>query len=225
MMTELDVDVCWNLWSEMQSLAKPIIGTREYDEVAVAYATFDEASNAALDFVLAQKGIFFNMSRDTAWFATDHPQPQDLTFPPLQWAGKYEVSYRFLQPTGVPFRIEAMSIDSGISPAHIDALEALDMEEDGACLPMHVSYKPSIPGIAGYEAEKLILGRAGFIFVQECLSTYGAFSYWRHPDIHLPVYLKPRVNLRDKRRAEHHIEPVRMSDGWSGESNFPESGS
>jgi hypothetical protein len=104
------------------------------------------------------------------------------------------VTYRFID-IGGPFRIEVMNITRGISPAHIPAQARLGLGEEAVV--MHVSYKPVIPGIEGYDAEKFVLRNKGLEHIQECRSTYGIFSYWLHPDLPDGVYLKPRVNLRD----------------------------
>lgn len=100
----------------------------------------------------------------------------------------YEVRYEFFRHPDYSFRIEAMAITGGRpGPVHRNRPEG----------PIHVSWKPG-PTFLDYSLGMVAFDRSGGVKIQECGSTYGAFSYWNHHMSDLTgVYWKPRINLRD----------------------------
>lgn len=108
-------------------------------------------------------------------------------------SSRYEVVYDFFT-TGVEgVRLELLTIVAGLSPLH-SMFEVSDRDTDASVV--HASFK--VPDEEVYRLTLDRLQRQGWMCGQYCESSYGLFSYWRHPsDTESVLWLKPRVNLRD----------------------------
>lgn len=166
-------------WLAKQGLVYPI------DEVALM---FDDKAKLFefIDAAVREPGVkLFNA-------ATDHV----LTSPVL---GEYWVSYYFLEVEDLGMRVEVMYIERGRSPLH-DSLKSygnnptIDFRSHDDPVVVHFSYKVAKSDYL--EARAAMVG-GGATLVQDCQSTYGRFSYYRHPEIGENIYIKPRVNMRD----------------------------
>lgn len=104
-------------------------------------------------------------------------------------AQEFLVRFEFLRIPGTMDRIEAMTVLGGVAPLHEVA-----MNRAGTCV-IHVSFKCADPDDY-LESQLFLEGVEGFKHVAGYSNSYGAFSYWQCDDE--PVYLKPRVNMRDK---------------------------
>lgn len=106
---------------------------------------------------------------------------------------QYEVIYDFFT-TGVEgVRLELLTILEGHSPLH-NMFEVSDRDTDASVV--HASFK--VPDEDVYRMTLAHLQGEGWMCGQYCESSYGLFSYWRHPsDVESVLWLKPRVNLRD----------------------------
>lgn len=106
---------------------------------------------------------------------------------------QYEVSYDFFT-TGVEgVRLELLTIGAGMSPLH-SMFEMSDRDTDASVV--HASFKVVDEDV--YRMTTAHLQSEGWMCGQYCESSYGLFSYWRHPsDVESVLWLKPRVNLRD----------------------------
>jgi hypothetical protein len=108
----------------------------------------------------------------------------------------FQVRFEFFRPRmdlsdrEALWRVEAMAVLEGFAPLH----------RDPTCRVVHASYKCS--DMADYEQELVRLVSAGMTPVAHYRNTYGRFSYFENPEFpwgaeDRPIYLKPRVNLRD----------------------------
>jgi hypothetical protein len=158
------------------------------DEIALMFSHQAWAQAFALDAVRGDQVEIFNS-------ATDRVQVQPFNT-------HYEVEYIFLDVAS-DMRIEVMSINHGFSPLHAAIQTHLD--HPGRPCVVHMSFK--VPGVAEYAEVLDVLHESTGQMVQECKSDYGMFSYW-HLVGH-PVYLKPRVNLRDEEGEETFDEVMK----------------
>jgi hypothetical protein len=160
------------------------------DEVAVLDLRGDE-SVKLLSFVkhmVALKGVelFNTVSDEVKCF----PIP-----------GEYGVHYDFYR-TPYDWRLEVMHFTerTGVSPLH---RMYWPNHMGSAEMPVvHLSFK--CYDERDYFACLERLGADGYVCGQYCESTYGRFSYWMLEEGVLAenqVWLKPRVNLREQRRA------------------------
>lgn len=90
----------------------------------------------------------------------------------------------------LPWRVEAMAVLGGFAPLHRDPTGRV----------VHASYK--LKDEVEYEGEMKKLPEFGMTPVAHYRNAYGRFSYWENGDFpwgaeDRPIYLKPRVNLRD----------------------------
>lgn len=106
----------------------------------------------------------------------------------------FMVRFEFFRPrdngVGLPWRVEAMSVLDGFAPLHGDPLGRV----------VHASYK--CHSDQTYEHDMKKLDEWGMTRIADYRNSYGKFSYWHNPEFpwgadEKPVYLKPRVNLRD----------------------------
>jgi hypothetical protein len=112
----------------------------------------------------------------------------------------YDVRYVFLEaPRLMTMRVEAMCITNGLSPLH-NSLRHRVPDSENSPLVVHLSFK--CQDKADYEETISRLSTSGASRVVSCVSTYGEFSYWQLPGKDSPLFLKPRVNLRDEGRGE-----------------------
>lgn len=103
---------------------------------------------------------------------------------------RYRPLYVFAQPEGTPYRLELMTIATGISPIHgVFWTPRL----------FHASFKVPNGNQGAFLNACRAMSDGGWDLAQACQGTYGAFSYFRNQEVDTaePVYLKPRVNLRD----------------------------
>lgn len=119
---------------------------------------------------------------------------------------RYEVVYDFFT-TGVEgVRLELLTIVAGLSPLH-SMFEVSDRDTDASVV--HASFK--VPDEEVYRLTLDHLQREGWMCGQYCESSYGLFSYWRHPsDTESVLWLKPRVNLRDHTPTEAVNDPEEL---------------
>jgi hypothetical protein len=81
--------------------------------------------------------------------------------------------------------------------------EVSDRDTDASVV--HASFK--VPDEDVYRLTLAHLQSQGWMCGPYCESSYGLFSYWRHPsDIESVLWLKPRVNLRDGAAADSMLE-------------------
>lgn len=110
---------------------------------------------------------------------------------------EYVVDYAFLRMPST-MRVEMMEIRSGFSPVHQALMENHRSEFPG--IMVHLSFK--CESLEDYEYCCSMLRQSERAsMVQSCESTYGRFSYWSIPECAADtatLYLKPRVNLRDR---------------------------
>ena len=113
---------------------------------------------------------------------------------PIQ--SQYAVRYHFFGNPDVPWRLEVMQMEEGVSPLHSALAPATDLE---VCRLVHASFK--VDSSASYGIVRSLLSQSPdrLVECQRCESTYGRFSYWRPSERNdlFVSYLKPRVNLRD----------------------------
>lgn len=156
-------------------------GDYSIDEIALLVG--DNSQLETLDHIL---------SRDLGWekFNTAH---DSVKTEPIR--SGYTVEYHFFRHPMHSWRLEVMRLSSGVSPLH--AAIPLPLARQ-ICEPVHASFK--CPDEETYTVARFELSQGGFWMAQQCLSTYGRFSYYTR--LGLPVdrvpYLKPRVNLRDE---------------------------
>lgn len=115
---------------------------------------------------------------------------------------EYDVEYHFLRMEGRGMRVEAMSLEGGLSPLHAALLEC---NRGTAVVPVHLSFKCFTWDDwydTLYALDEQSEGKASL--VQSCVSDYGVFAYYNVPEVLGDIYLKPRLNVRDleKRDAE-----------------------
>jgi hypothetical protein len=105
--------------------------------------------------------------------------------------GKFDVRFEFLRIPGRKWRIEAMCILDGEAPLHERRLAA----NEGAPFIIHLSYK--LGSLDEYQKEVRQLWHLGPGWHREAeyMNSYGMFSYFKMKGD--PMFLKPRVNLRD----------------------------
>lgn len=108
----------------------------------------------------------------------------------------YRTEYWFAR-TPHPYRLELMELTQEGSPLH----EYLLRESRRVYLPIPVHASFKCPTEEAYADAVHALRRDGLEVVQQCRSSYGAFSYWQSPTFggtrERRFYIKPRVNLRD----------------------------
>jgi hypothetical protein len=154
--------------------------TSNIDEVALLGNEF--YFQRWLDKVGREPGLtYFNSAKD------------DVVTSPLP--SNYQVRYWFFG-TARGFRVEMMEVTGGHSPLHAlyPRLPSGDSDRSGAPV-VHASFKCA--DLTEYAQVQEILKREGYECAQRCVSTYGCFSYWTGLGDDL-VWLKPRVNTRDK---------------------------
>ena len=116
----------------------------------------------------------------------------------------YPNGKQMVNPKG--FRIEAMRVSHGYNPLLEHWNNGLEEKQVSGGSWIHASFKVQDSGVYEDACYKLI--QRNWIYVQQCRSNYGLFSYFRpHPewlkelrevDSALPfLYLKARVNTRD----------------------------
>lgn len=151
------------------------------DEAAVLFSSDVAVQDYISRAIMEPRVEHFNASYDKV-----------TTKPIVSW---YRARYDFLRVEGEEFRVECMAIVDGVSPLHAAKRGEADRYSVGSAIPIHLSYKVSSE--SDYEDAMKALAENGFTMAQDCESDYGRFSYWSHPD--MPLYIKPRVNLRDAR--------------------------
>lgn len=156
------------------------------DEVAL-YANDGKAVLGAIQELVTRGWQHFNCAEDIV-----------MVFPHRV---RYRVVYHFFRREAVLWRIELMHITDGHSPLHAH------LNGDGLELPVvHFSFR--VPDRKALLAAEDNLSQE-FLHAQSCVSSYGRFSYWGPGVVEgaramaeAPVYLKPRVNLRDVQDTE-----------------------
>lgn len=114
----------------------------------------------------------------------------DVTTAPI--ASSYRVGYLWYKHANATWRYELMVLGHGFSPLHGSAL-AHAVGDDGIIV--HASFKCA--DLSDYEMMMQYMLATDMRLAQECESGYGRFCYFTDDPDTLPVYLKPRVNLRD----------------------------
>jgi len=170
--------------SPSMHMAANLVGS-QVDEVAILFPHAsgdpDAESSMMLSFLRAvvweSEIRYFNSAYD------------NVRTHPIQ--SRYSVQYDFLSTGNGSPRLELMQIKSGVSPLH-SALAPWGMPI------AHFSFK--CENLTDYEEVCAKMFEMGMSPAQFCDSTYGRFSYWHVPG--LGTYLKPRVNLRDGKKAQ-----------------------
>lgn len=149
----------------------------DIDEIALLFPGQHEANSWIMDAVRDEDVHHFNAAFDTV---NTSPIPSE-----------YFVRYDFLSLRGRSYRIEAMQLITGTSPLHAPLVK--QAEQFQVPVPVHLSFKCENEEV--YQRSVYRLEQNDFEAAQRCRSTYGIFSYWKHPEFDL--YIKPRVNMRD----------------------------
>lgn len=154
------------------------------DEIAWLFPN-DNALNAFTKAAVREESIaHFNGADDHV-----HVGPLDTC---------YDVRYEFFSIAGRNYRVEAMTLQGGFSPLHVNEFRR---DRTAKAYGIHASFK--CPTEEDYAIATHRLREAEWEVAQKCESAYGRFSYWQPTDSMkwLPdgpiMYLKPRVNLRD----------------------------
>lgn len=168
----------YDYWSRAGEVLNKFNRQAEVDEIALYFGTTDQ-----LDEFVRRAERFapqFNMVlRDTMMRQDTQEQ--------------FEVQFRFLQPIGLPFRLECMAIWEGTAPLHRARLAAA-----GSPCVIHASYKVADEEQYDREKRRMSGDRPLMKFAAEYRNSYGVFSYWRDTTLKMTgCYLKPRANLRD----------------------------
>jgi len=170
-----------------------------FDEVAVIVGDRATADRVIVNAEVGQGYEHFNSADDAV---------------KAMWGDKaesrYTAQYDFLRRWDIPYRIEMMTVNDGYSYAHRLHRNML-LRSRGSLegIVVHVSYKPVEGGFKGYDGEVGRLISLGLEPVQECVSTYGRFTYFQHPKLPDGLYIKPRVNLRDESAP---LEPLAVAE-------------
>lgn len=211
--TDLDVDVNLAVLGRYISTYTEKLPLGEgFDEAAVLLPN-PYLRRLFVDKLVAAGWEYFNQSEDVVY-----------TNP---FGTRYCVSYQFLRKAGVPYRIEAMVLetdelgDPGFSPLHRALWQTNGDPTSNNMLPVpHLSFKPTprvlrIPAQVAAEAGRpgstrtvQTLGQAyssavahlqeqACIHAQTCQSSYGRFGYFLPNDATRQLYIKPRINTRD----------------------------
>ena len=157
---------------------------------------------------------------------------KDLVFT-NPFSTRYFVEYVFFRHPEKEYRLEVMMMaegeedgQPGFSPLHAALWQNGERPAHAGhtMFPVpHLSFKPVrivLPESRGLQKETA--GRAygrsinhlrdqGFIHAQSCQSTYGMFGYYLHQDSIYPLYVKPRINVRDE--VMHSMCTVDSNDG------------
>lgn len=178
MNTKSMMEEAYEAWLRAGAVLNRLNPGAEIDEMAFVFATPKELDR----FVLDAKAENFNSVKSDQMVRQDRQQ-------------SFEVRFEFLQGSKVPFRIEAMCVLSGDAPLH-----ARHLHVHGSGSLVHASWKCGWQEM--YDAEKERMRPCSF-FQAEYRNSYGMFSYWKmREDVRSrgalgPLFLKPRVNLRD----------------------------
>lgn len=177
-------------------------------------------------FRIDEVALMFNSKADVwHWLEEQLPKPQVELFNVAKdhvhtypFGTVYDVNYFFLNTPGNFYRVECMAIGgAGLSPLH-EALRHRYLNQPKPTV--HYSFKCRDEG--EYSRVVDYLGRAEFVHVQSCRSTYGKFSYWLlsenvDPEVKFGTYLKPRVNTRDSQTNYANDDAVFVAaDGSDG---------
>lgn len=155
------------------------------DEVALLATRSNTVQTYLAEFLAGGHGTAFNYAHD------------EVSTYPIE--SRYSVDYLFLQPGDYSWRLEFMRRIDGVSPLHAP----IEVAHERALRPIavHASFKCASPEEYARTFQSFEENEA-LALAQSCKSTYGAFSYWRMekegtPTCEFPLYIKPRVNLRD----------------------------
>lgn len=135
---------------------------------------------------------FIKRAVQEGWVLFNQDEDQVTTTP---ITSVYGVQYWFLRKEGKPYRLELMRVLDGYSPYHGSLQEACE-EVSFPVLLAHASFK--VNSEATFGAALVAMRNAGFELMQNCVSSYGRFSYLIDVDRkHELATLKPRLNVRD----------------------------
>lgn len=180
---------------------------REYTRYLPEGCVFDEAAllahdESVLDNILKDLTTLgwsvFNLAADVV-----HTNPMST---------RYGVEYVFLRHPERSYRMEvmllgekALSGETGFSPLHASLWrESYDRQ---VVLPVpHLSFKPPatlVDQVGASKAVRIVLdamrnGPHAFTIAQACQSTYGEFWYMIPNQCGKQLYVKPRINTRDR---------------------------
>lgn len=153
----------------------------EIDEIAIHFPARNDMGNWIIEAVKEEGVELFNTAQDRV-----------MTTP---FGTEYAVEYCFLRMPS-EMRVEAMTVLAGFSPLHM----ALEGHSNGEPIVVHFSFKCEDPNDYEYALSVMSQSERANL-VQGCDSAYGRFSYWNVPELSdtvASIYLKPRVNLRDR---------------------------
>lgn len=154
------------------------IGGGFVDEIALMFCDVRAAQDFVFEAVLEEGVSHFNAS-------VDHVETQPIP-------SEYSVRYDFLQKLGKAYRVECMTMMSGVSPLHSVLAKTMAYH---STIVVHLSFKTY--NLKAYQETCETLAK-NLTLAQKCKSTYGEFSYWNFPLANgSTIYLKPRVNTRD----------------------------
>lgn len=206
----------------MTTFAQLFGGSHNHNQIALTAEAWEErverwaANLAAVEGLFAQQGkvvhadeiALFAFCQDQEYeilesavrngFEVFNAADDHVNTRPLET--QYDVHYTFLRsPTGF-FRIELMRLTDGFSPLHSHLAQQASLD-GGEPFEVHLSWKEET--LDDMDASEFTLMQLGGTVQQECVSTYGQFSYWKLEDqqrqFEIPdhLFVKPRVNVRD----------------------------
>lgn len=171
----------------------------EIDEIALQFESRHLLNSWLREAVKGEGVEIFNAASDHV-----HVEP---------FRTHYDVDYTFLRASSMPgVRIEAMILESGVSPLHT-AQASMDPDVCHGQMPVvvHMSFK--VRDIVSYGLAMLEMQEMGGILGQACESDYGRFAYWKFP-VQMNgqfggIWIKPRVNLREAAERDRDKDEAR----------------